>query len=151
MYKSCFPAVIAFFLVFSPAWIHGQTEPPDVTPASIQLKLNTDEADAVLAILDKRAAGNAVTDSDWRPLFSTEPYIRLKKARGQLGARYGQLDPPRVELWDSGLGYYPISRANPAPAQSRKLVGTLLCLTNRRDCTTPSGPTKVIEQLAYPD
>jgi hypothetical protein len=69
-------------------------------------------------------------------------------ARRSITCRF---DPPRVELWDSGLGYYPISRANPAPAQSRKLVGMLLCLTTRRDCTTPSGPTKVIVQLAYPD
>jgi hypothetical protein len=45
----------------------------------IQLKLNTDEADAVLTILDQRAAGTALSDSDWQRLFSTEPYIRLKK------------------------------------------------------------------------
>jgi hypothetical protein len=84
MYKSCFPTVIALFLVFSPAWIHGQTEPPGATPGGIQLKLNTEEAEAVLAILDKRAAGNAVTDSDWRQLFSTEPYIRLKKREASM-------------------------------------------------------------------
>jgi hypothetical protein len=48
-------------------------------PNRIQLKLNTEEADAVLAILDKRAAGAAVTDRDWQHLFATEPYIRLKK------------------------------------------------------------------------
>ena len=84
MYKSCFSTVITLFLVLSPAWIHGQTVPPDATPGSIQLKLNTEEAEAVLAILDKRAAGNAVTDSDWRRLFSTEPYIRLKKREASM-------------------------------------------------------------------
>jgi|SRR5580700_7819582 hypothetical protein len=79
MHKSRFPTVIALFLVFSPIWMHSQTEPPDTTPGRIQLKLNTDETEAVLAILDKRTAGNAVTDSDWQRLFSTEPYIRLRK------------------------------------------------------------------------
>ena len=33
----------------------------------------------MLAILQKRAAGSTVADSDWKRLFSTEPYVRLKK------------------------------------------------------------------------
>lgn len=45
----------------------------------VQLTFNTDEAEAVLSILDKRAAGTAVADSDWQRLFATEPYVRLKK------------------------------------------------------------------------
>jgi len=53
-------------------------------PGSIQLKLDTDEADTVLAILDKRAAGKNVTDNDWQHLFATEPYIRLKKREASL-------------------------------------------------------------------
>jgi hypothetical protein len=84
MHKSRFPTVIALFLVFSPIWMHSQTEPPDTTPGRIQLKLNTDETEAVLAILDKRTAGNAVTDSDWQRLFSTEPYIRLRKREASM-------------------------------------------------------------------
>jgi hypothetical protein len=52
---------------------------PSATVNRIQLVLDTDEAEAVLAILDKRAAGTAVTEGDWRHLFVTEPYIRLKK------------------------------------------------------------------------
>jgi len=79
MHKPLFLAVITLLLVLSPSWIHGQTEPADPNPGSIQLKLNTDEADAVLAILDKSAAGTAIADSEWQHLFATEPYIRLKK------------------------------------------------------------------------
>lgn len=45
----------------------------------IQLKLDTCEADTVLAILDKRNAGTPATDGDWSRLFACEPYIRLKK------------------------------------------------------------------------
>ena len=59
--------------------VSAQNTQPTPDDGSIQLKLNTDEADAVLAILDKRAAGTAVADSDWEHLFSTEPYMRLKK------------------------------------------------------------------------
>ena len=41
----------------------------------IQLQFNTDEADAVLAILAKPHP----TDADWQRLFTSEPYMRLKK------------------------------------------------------------------------
>jgi predicted metal-dependent hydrolase len=45
----------------------------------VQLQLNTSEADAVLTIIAKHQAAQTVTDADWQELFSTEPYIRLKK------------------------------------------------------------------------
>lgn len=45
----------------------------------VRLTLDTSEADAVLAILGKRSASQAVADADWRPLFDSEPYIRLKR------------------------------------------------------------------------
>jgi hypothetical protein len=38
----------------------------------------TDEADAVLAILDRRAAGETPGKEDWQRLFSTEGYRRLE-------------------------------------------------------------------------
>jgi hypothetical protein len=50
----------------------------------VRLTLNTSEADAVLTILDKQAAGQAVPDSDWQHLFATEPYVRLKKREAQM-------------------------------------------------------------------
>jgi hypothetical protein len=43
------------------------------------LTLDTSEAEAVLSILDNRASGVTPTDADWQKLFTTEPYIRLKK------------------------------------------------------------------------
>lgn len=45
----------------------------------IDLRLDTSEAEAVLAILSKQRAREGITDSDWRQVFSTEPYQRLKK------------------------------------------------------------------------
>ena len=45
----------------------------------IQLHTDFSEADAALAILDKRNAAEPITDSDWRAVFLTEPYQRLKK------------------------------------------------------------------------
>ena len=45
----------------------------------IHLELDASEAEAVLSILDKQAAGTAPADADWKRLFETQPYVRLKK------------------------------------------------------------------------
>ncbi len=50
----------------------------------VQFKFDTSEADAVLAILDQRATGKPVSDSDWQKLFTSEPYIRLKKREASM-------------------------------------------------------------------
>jgi hypothetical protein len=57
----------------------SQGTQPSTSSDRIHLALNTVEADAVLALLDKRAAGTAITDADWQHLFATEPYARLTK------------------------------------------------------------------------
>ena len=53
--------------------LQGQSTLPSATLDRIHLTLNIDEAEAVLAILDKRSAGTAVTEGDWRHLFATAP------------------------------------------------------------------------------
>jgi len=77
----CSIAVFLFLLaIFST--LQGQT--PAAATNRIQLALNTDEAEAALAILNKHAAGTAISDADWQRLFSTEPYIRLKEREASL-------------------------------------------------------------------
>jgi hypothetical protein len=44
----------------------------------LSVVLVTDEPEAVLAILDKRAAGAEITDADWKRVFESEGYVRLK-------------------------------------------------------------------------
>ncbi|HWS55832.1 MAG TPA: hypothetical protein VN228_16955, partial [Pyrinomonadaceae bacterium] len=48
-------------------------------PPVVRVSVVTDEAEAVLAVLAKKRAGRAVTDEDWRRVFSSEGYTRLKK------------------------------------------------------------------------
>ena len=47
-------------------------------PTNVHIKIQPDEANAVLAILDKRTAHHEIADSDWSRLFATEGYVRLK-------------------------------------------------------------------------
>jgi len=49
------------------------------------LRIVTDEADAVLAILDARAAGRDIGDADWQRVFASEGYVRLKKREHSMG------------------------------------------------------------------
>jgi hypothetical protein len=72
----CFVTLFLFLFAILSA-LPGQTSAASAN--RIQLTFNTDETEAALAILDKHAAGTAISDSDWQCLFSTEPYIRLKK------------------------------------------------------------------------
>jgi hypothetical protein len=53
-------------------------------PVKVDVRIITDEADAVLAILAKKKSGQPVTDADWQQLFSSEPYKRLKKREAQM-------------------------------------------------------------------
>jgi hypothetical protein len=69
--------VIAIGLCLSPGASPARS--PSSTVDRVHLQLNTDEADAVLAILSKKATEKTITDDDWQHLFATEPYIRLKK------------------------------------------------------------------------
>ena len=50
----------------------------------LQLRFDPSEAEAVLAILARHGAGEAVADSDWQRLFATEPYQRLKRREASL-------------------------------------------------------------------
>lgn len=55
---------------------------------SADIKLNSDEAEATLAILAKRAAGQPITADDWQRLFASEGYVRLKKRETAMGRAF---------------------------------------------------------------
>jgi putative zinc-dependent peptidase DUF5700 len=54
----------------------------------IDLRLDTSEAEQVLAISTKRANHRPTDGADWQSLFATEPYIRLKKREAEIGKKY---------------------------------------------------------------
>ncbi len=58
----------------------------------VALRLDTSEADSVLAILDERSAGKPVSDASWRRLFECEPYVRLKRREESFHAGFSDDD-----------------------------------------------------------
>ena len=70
-------------MVLLTAWILLHLSLPAPAPAGaqadgrVQLRLDSSQAEAVLAIVAMRQAGKPVPDSAWRRLFGSEPYRRL--------------------------------------------------------------------------
>jgi len=54
----------------------------------VRLSLDTTEAGSILAILARRDSGGRVTDADWRRLFATPGYIRLKARETAMGRAF---------------------------------------------------------------
>jgi len=51
----------------------------------VTLKSDSSEAEAVLAILDKRALHGSVIDADWQRVFASTAYPRLQQAEASMG------------------------------------------------------------------
>jgi hypothetical protein len=59
----------------------------------VQLRLDTSEAEAVLAIVSKpRVPETSITAADWQRLFASEPYIRLKKREAEMHRAFSDED-----------------------------------------------------------
>lgn len=86
--------LVTFFLI--PSTILFADDRIHVTP-------DFSEADAVLTILNKKAASQPVTDADWQRVFSTEPYQRLKKREAGMQRPFTDDDFKKFVLSDDLL------------------------------------------------
>ena len=62
------------------------------TKTLLNIRIVTDEPEGVLAVLDKRAAGNAITEDDWSRIFQSEGYQRLKKRELSMSRPFEEAD-----------------------------------------------------------
>src|SRR5918992_4870895 len=53
--------------------------PLPASGAELDIRLVTDEPEAVLAVLAKKKSNQPITEADWNKIFSSEGYTRLKK------------------------------------------------------------------------
>ena len=80
------PLLIVFFVILSTCAIAtAQT-------SALNVRLVTDEAEAVLAILAKRKANQPITDSDWQRVFQSEGYTRLKQRETSMKRSFEEAD-----------------------------------------------------------
>jgi Putative zinc dependent peptidase (DUF5700) len=59
---------------------------------AVNVRLVTDEADAVLAILAKRKANQPITEADWQRVFQSEGYVRLKQRETSMQRSFEEAD-----------------------------------------------------------
>src|SRR4051812_37193869 len=50
----------------------------------VKIKMDTTEGEAVVAVLHKRAAAKPIDSADWKRIFDSTPYIRLKKREASM-------------------------------------------------------------------
>lgn len=60
--------------------------------AQVDVRMVTDEAEAALAILAKRKTNQPITDADWRRLFSSEGYVRLRQRETAMKRPFEEAD-----------------------------------------------------------
>jgi len=63
-----------------------------VAVAAVNVRLVTDEAEAVLAILAKRKTNQPIGDSDWQRVFQSEGYVRLKQRETSMKRSFEDAD-----------------------------------------------------------
>jgi hypothetical protein len=82
-YSAAYKAAIGVALFFA---IASFREP--AASATTDVRLVTDEADAVLAILARRKVNQLPTVNEWQRLLSSEGYLRLKKREAEMKMPY---------------------------------------------------------------
>jgi len=95
-----FVAVVALLLapVVAMAAIAAPPAHDTADAGAIDLVFDTSEADAVLAILDVRAAGREVPADAWERLFASEPYVRLERREASMHRDFNDDDFRRFVL-----------------------------------------------------
>lgn len=90
-------AIVAY-IVFAPICL---AQP--LNSSAVNVKVVTDEADAVLVILAKSKSNQTITEADWQRLFSSEGYIRLKKRETAMRRSFEDTDFKTFVLSDALL------------------------------------------------
>ena len=69
--------------------------------AQVNLKLVTDEAEAVLNVLAKHRANQSIDEADWQRIFQSEGYVRLKKRETSMQRSFEDADFKTFVLSDA--------------------------------------------------
>lgn len=61
-------------------------------PSAVDVRIVTDEAEAVLSILAKKRAKQLIAEADWQRVFQSEGYVRLKKREAAMKYSFEDAD-----------------------------------------------------------
>lgn len=63
-----------------------------LSSSGVDVRLVTDEAEAVFAVLEKRKANQPISEADWQRIFQSEGYVRLKKRETSMSRSFAEAD-----------------------------------------------------------
>jgi len=78
--------IVSSFLIFTLLGVVS------AQPPAVNVRLVTDEAEAVLAILAKKKTNEPISETDWQQLFATEGYVRLKQRETSMQRSFDEAD-----------------------------------------------------------
>jgi hypothetical protein len=90
----------------------------------VKIKMDTTEAEAVVAVLHKRAAGKTIDSADWKRIFESTPYIRLKNREASMHREFTDDDFKNFVLSESLLKQEPSLQRTLSNWKSADLNGT---------------------------
>jgi putative zinc-dependent peptidase DUF5700 len=76
--------------------------------AQVNVKLVTDEAEAVLNVLAKHKANQTIAETDWQRIFESEGYVRLKKRETSMQRSFEDADFKTFVLSDQLMQRAPL-------------------------------------------
>lgn len=98
----------------------------------VRLRVDTSQAEAVLAIVETHASGGAATDADWARLFASAPYVRLKQRETSMRREFTDeafrafvLSPELAARAPALRGTLDDWRARDLTASARRVLGYL--------------------------
>lgn len=98
--NSVYVALCFLLLLLAPDFTSSATAQSSLIKR-VNVRIVTDEADAVLQILAKRESGEQITEADWQKVFSSEGYVRLKQREHSLQRPFEEEDFKKFVLSDS--------------------------------------------------
>ncbi|HYH00540.1 MAG TPA: DUF5700 domain-containing putative Zn-dependent protease [Terriglobales bacterium] len=87
--QRCFHFVVVLLLAVIALCLASEAE---ARSNRVQLRLDTSQAEAVLAALDKQASGGIIAERDWQAIFASEPYVRLKQREQGFNRTFSEED-----------------------------------------------------------
>lgn len=93
--------VLWFFLLLFAIVFTSNATAQSSSIGRVNVRVVTDEAVAVLQILEKKEAGKQITEADWQNIFSSEGYVRLKQREHSLQRPFEDDDFKKFVLSDS--------------------------------------------------
>ncbi|HEX8287513.1 MAG TPA: DUF5700 domain-containing putative Zn-dependent protease [Pyrinomonadaceae bacterium] len=100
MKKSNFVFIFTFILLIVFHFGQAESLAKGASDTRVNIQIVSDEADAVLKILEKGEKGEKIIEADWQNVFQSEGYIRLKKREHSMSRSFEDADFKTFALSD---------------------------------------------------